>query len=455
MKEQFDKKLADKIRESFEHFEEPYDPAQWEKLSKAYFKPKKTPLRFIWPFITAGLAASLFLVLFFWPYGEDFVREHEVATDSTKRRPVTEDPVQAVEDSPEKDNIASPQPFAEESDLQEAKGPSQAATPASQRGTPAVPSSEKTIASIATIIREVPSADLKKSLEGETTSATTSDEIQLNGGLAESADSVVHMPESGEKRMDLNEALQVLEQWMAAGGEQQSTPAVAKSTAPIKLGVLVAPQASSDAVNGMNLGAGVMSEFSLSRKLRLDVGMTYARQTLSPDMPPSIAIAAEANYAKVDQMAMANNIRSSSNFVGSSSQLSLASIDIPVNVKYLLLESKNTGLFLITGLSSVVYLDQAATETFETNSFFTSTAGGLNFAPSVEQFTSVYRPEGNGRADIGGMLNLSVGYEYNLKNGMFISLEPFYKLPLGDLTFVNQQFSVAGMNLRMNFNLRK
>ncbi|MCC5938063.1 MAG: hypothetical protein JJU34_12345 [Lunatimonas sp.] len=454
MKEQFDKKLVDKIRDSFEHYEEPYDPAQWDKLSNAYFKPKKTSLRLIWPFITAGFAASLFLVLFYGPFGVEFTSPMEIVADSMEQSSVAEDSVQGTISAGDQADFESPTK-AGVADALTKEEPPKRVVPTPQRALSSTSSPDRHVPTNERSAREFLASESVKRPTEQGTSVAIPDGVLPKPSINEPADSLVISPESNSKGMDLNEALQVLNQWMADGAEQQPSPVVPKSTAPIKLGVLVAPQASSDAVNGMNLGAGVMSEFSLSRKLRLDVGMTYARQTLSPDMAPSMAIAAEASYARADQMAMANNIRTSSNFIGSSSQLSLASLDIPVNLKYLLLERKNTGLFLITGLSSMVYLDQAATETFETNSFFTSTSAGLNFAPSVEQFTSVYRPEGSGRADIGGMLNLSVGYEYNLKNGMFISLEPFYKLPLGDLTFVNQQFSVAGMNLRMNFNLRK
>ncbi|EPR68954.1 hypothetical protein [Cyclobacterium qasimii] len=43
MKEQFDKKLAEKIKASFSKHEEPFDPKEWEKFSDAYFKPKRKP----------------------------------------------------------------------------------------------------------------------------------------------------------------------------------------------------------------------------------------------------------------------------------------------------------------------------------------------------------------------------------------------------------------------------
>ena len=41
MKEQFDKKLIEKIKISFEDHEEPFNPQEWEKLSHAYFHPAK------------------------------------------------------------------------------------------------------------------------------------------------------------------------------------------------------------------------------------------------------------------------------------------------------------------------------------------------------------------------------------------------------------------------------
>ncbi|WP_209329628.1 outer membrane beta-barrel protein [Lunatimonas salinarum] len=455
MKEQFDKRLVDKIKDSFAHHEEPYDPAQWEKLSSAYFKPERKTARLIWPFITAGLAASLFLVLVYGPFGGGDALDDERLSEAAERKFEAEESGWESPALAGSDTLPTLRQFADEVNQQgEEDTKAQSRTPirtnSAERSSP-----EDKLASVEKSDLETYEDRLAVQIEEDRPSGFELDQMLPKGDFVMPTDTLFNAAESRPAPMDVNEALQVLEKWMASGDEEATTPLAAKSNSPVKLGLVVAPQASSDAVNGMNLGAGVMSEFSLSRKLRLDVGMTYARQNLNADRSPSVVMASQASYAKADQMAMAENIRASSNFLGSSSQLSLASIDIPVNLKYLLLERKNAGVFLITGLSSMVYLDQAATETFETSSFFTSTSSGLNFAPTVEQFTSVYRPAGRSGADFGGMLNLSVGYEYNLKNGTFISLEPFYKLPLGDLTFVNQQFSVAGMNLRMNFNLRK
>ena len=82
MKEQFDKKLAEKIEASFSNHEEPFDPKQWEKFSDAYFKPKKKAWLIYWPFITAGVAASLLFFFFYFPKQEEIGQKVKSITDA-------------------------------------------------------------------------------------------------------------------------------------------------------------------------------------------------------------------------------------------------------------------------------------------------------------------------------------------------------------------------------------
>jgi hypothetical protein len=73
----------------------------------------------------------------------------------------------------------------------------------------------------------------------------------------------------------------------------------------------------------------------------------------------------------------------------------------------------------------------------------------------LNTFSQTIEPDNQSSGiDTGRMLNFGIGFEQNLKNGTFLSIEPFYKLPLGDQTFINQQFSIGGINLRMNFQLK-
>jgi hypothetical protein len=151
------------------------------------------------------------------------------------------------------------------------------------------------------------------------------------------------------------------------------------------------------------------------------------------------------------------DLRTNSNIINTDYQLNFASLDIPVNLKFKFYDKKQTGLYLITGLSSMVYLEQNTVESFQAQSLFSTNSfdGALEYAPTIQHFSNVYTPEtGQSNADVAGLLNLSFGYEYQLNKEFYISFEPFYKLPLGGLTFANQQFSIGGVNLRMNFNFK-
>ncbi|HSI75803.1 MAG TPA: outer membrane beta-barrel protein [Lunatimonas sp.] len=445
MKEQFDKKLVEKIKDSFSHHEEPFDPRQWEKLSAAYFKPTSSVWQLYWPYFTVGIAASLLLVLFYNPLGMNWESENttssEISVIPVPDR-IPEDlysldssiTLGAESDSERPTNKPEDSSTSLPLQLHASVAMSKIEHKTEERESPVIVQEELDPANVKQLQMELP-------------------ELTIEGNLSENGSK--DPARQATTPMDQSEALDKVSEWLAENGSSLPVTPKKERAGPLKLGVMVSPQANSNASGGMNLGAGVMSEFSLTRRLKLDVGVNYARQSMMPDRSPNMAMEM-ASYSSSRQQMDAQNIVTSSNFIGSVMQLNFASLDIPVNLKYRVLDRKNTGLFLITGLSSMVYLDQQATETFQTNSFFTSSDLGLSFAPSVQNYTSVYTPEGGGNSvDVGGMLNLSIGYEYNLSDGMFISLEPFYKLPLGNLTFANQQFSIGGMNLRMNFKIGK
>lgn len=86
MKEQFDKKLAEKIEASFSNHEEPFDPKQWEKFSDAYFKPKKKAWMIYWPFVTAGVAASLLFFFLYFPKQEEIGQKVKSITDAVVKK---------------------------------------------------------------------------------------------------------------------------------------------------------------------------------------------------------------------------------------------------------------------------------------------------------------------------------------------------------------------------------
>lgn len=434
MKEQFDKKLVEKIKASFQNHEEPYDPQEWEKLSHAYFRPVKKKKFVFWPFLASGIAATLLLLLVFWPIGDDLQKNVQTITDSISIP------------SKQFERIELPRDKAEEQlALKEApqQAPMAAIPPEDATDTARAGSEDNMSArGLGTGINPIPIPSLPERDKGMQNSAKLKQGIKQHTGDEKFGDLITAQAEESDN------AQRYINQWKAEGqpsASEADSPAKEKNN-NVRLGVMVGPQTSSNPVAGMSLGAGVMSEFSFSSRFKLDIGVTYARHSLVPN-----------NGHSLPQNEMFSSLSARTGFIGSNAELNFTGLDIPINLKYKVMDNEQSGLFLITGLSSMVYLNQQTTETMAVHSYFTAnTNGTLDFQQSVQEFTHEAGPVGNADSfDLGRMLNLSIGYEYSLKNGTYLSIEPYYKLPLGDMTFANQQFSIGGLNLRMNFRIGK
>ncbi|SEJ33060.1 Outer membrane protein beta-barrel domain-containing protein [Cyclobacterium xiamenense] len=440
MKEQFDKKLVEKIKASFSSHEEPFDPQAWEKFSKAYFKPKKSGRWLVlWPFLGAGIAASL--LFFFLYYPEQAIIEEKVRalTDSIS----IEDPLFSEENSQAVIDSTAPTSSSEKPAENGQQGPALALAPTAipaRKGSPESNDKRK--------VEAVPETDAGD--PGFWSMAFGDAWADFQAVVTEKVASdflFESIPQTEQKEgISESEAQQMVDRWKTAEEVPEANEVPTESRA-VKVGLMVSPQANSNPVSGMNLGAGLMSEISLTKRLKLDVGLAYASQRVSPQ-----------NFQPLRQHASPSfDARTNSNIIDTDYQLNFASLDIPVNLKYKVFDKKQTGIYLITGLSSMVYLEQNTVETVQTQSLFTanSMSGTLEYAPNVQQFSTINTPASDqSNADLAGLLNISFGYEYKLNNEFYFSLEPFYKLPLSNLTFANQQFSIGGVNLRMNFNLK-
>lgn len=441
MKEQFDKKLAEKIKASFSKHEEPFDPQAWEKFSRAYFKPRKKPWLAYWPFFAAGIAASLLFFFIYFPEQERIDQQVKSFSDSitignapfqSKMEEDTANERDRAELGATAEAVERPAVgYAEESTLIDSD-PETRETPPSNRISEVLPE-----------VSTLPSLVKTFAESWEEFQAVMFEKLERSPLFGDQP-----IPDQPTNlTMTENDAAKIIEEWKSVEGDNE-TKELDKDARPFKLGVMVSPQANSNPVSGMNLGAGIMSEISLSNKFKLDFGLAYASQSLSHQNMQPMPQNASPGF---DMRA------SSSNIIDTDYQLNFASLDIPVNLKYKVYDKKQTGIYLITGLSSMVYLDQNTVETVEANSLFStnSLSGALEYAPNVQKFSNVITPQsGQSNTDMAGLLNLSVGYEYQLNNEFYISFEPFYKLPLGGLTFADQQFSIGGINLRMNFNLK-
>ncbi|QDH77995.1 hypothetical protein FKX85_02665 [Echinicola soli] len=460
MKEQFDKRLVEKIKNSFDHHEESFDQVEWEKFSQVYFnKPTKRKKLVLWPFIMSAIAASMTLLFVFYPY------EKEI------EKGVTDLKGSIAKKSKKLDEILKPIEDSTKGQVEEMKKPALASVPKTS-----LENSEER-SDINKGVQRMTSAPIALSREPD---FDTYDPLLMHSpdpiaGAASRLDresqakidkSVANTRPAGQPRstyMDEQVAQSWVDEWKEGdnnGKTTKNTNTIIKNDqgneSLVRLGVQAGPQTASNATSGMQLGAGVVSEFSISDRIKLDVGVNYAHQQFEPEtlnkLPESMQMRAVSSAAPNEASYAVTN-----DYLGSEYTMSYYGLDIPINIKYKVMDKSKANVFLITGLSSMIYFDQKGVETFAVASKFTEDfTGALQFSESIQEYSQEYTPNSEqSNVDLGKMLNLSFGYEYNLSNGTFLSIEPYYKLPLGNLTFTNQQFSIGGVNLRMNFQFKK
>ncbi|KEO72882.1 hypothetical protein [Anditalea andensis] len=517
MKEQFDKRLVEKIKDSFENHEEPFDTKEWEKFSQAYFNKKKPKSLWVWASVISGVAASLVIGFLIWPSSKDFsdgpyitydqelpalsdqdiveeelnendlfipkrenafpeVRkqdrgtsqnfDHHVPNDTDP--PIEHDQLQPLEEKSKGVPLNVPRQHHAQNDDGEATRPLHSEFKSVS------PSVFKALADLSKEIKEEVDAVRNFDLALAPGSQFLLKKLKISEEVIRRSDPVIQLQIAEaelngkhSKEIKEEEAQKMINTWTMA--DLPTLPEDKKRNGNVKLGLVMAPQSTSNTTTGLNLGGGVMSEISLSKRLKLDVGVTYARQSLVPGQSQNVAIvmnnvpvlssadnfyhAAPMNTNRVAAAAlMGTNVITPLN---PTYELTFANLDIPINVKYKIIDKTQSGIYLISGLSSMVYLNQSTSETY--NLSYAAIGQASAFSSNlVQTFTTEVLPEdGESRVDLGRMVNLSIGYEHKLSGGTFLSVEPFYKLPIGNMTFVDQQFSIGGINLRMNFQFKK
>jgi hypothetical protein len=269
MKEQFDKRLVEKIKDSFENHEESFDPKAWESFSAAYFKPKKATSRFAWVLWAASLVAVLGLIMLFFPRERILSESETVATHSEsligspgegKALP----PV--VANIPESDGSGQPQ-LAEKirfgnQGISEKKDGSENQT------------------NVFDLARIDPSEI------GNLTEVSEKNLGEIPLPVKENDQNQLGTPFLSElKATEEKQAVDKIQAWLNDGKENEfeESQEEKEQKNPVRLGVLVSPQTISNSNQPLNLGAGLMSEISFSKRLKLDLGMAFASQNINPN----------------------------------------------------------------------------------------------------------------------------------------------------------------------------
>jgi len=208
--------------------------------------------------------------------------------------------------------------------------------------------------------------------------------------------------------------------------------------------------------NRVNVGAGVSSDFSITRKLKLSTGVAIAQNSLNYDYSKSSNNSASNDVARASLNPAGSALNTSGLYNSSISSLgydsfltpstpqnysaSLIGLDVPVNLKYEFNPGKSE-TYVSAGLSSGTFINQTYTTEYAAN------------ARQVAQTTTTQNNFGN--FYFAKMLNVSFGMGYSVGKNNRLVVEPFLKYPLSGLGAQQIKFGAGGINLKLNFTTYK
>lgn len=224
-----------------------------------------------------------------------------------------------------------------------------------------------------------------------------------------------------------------------------------------ELGAFVSPASASSEVS---MGGGLSVAYSLTKKLSVRSGVALQNyqmaMALNPGKPSSASPAymdsPASNNAYLIDMSSAQS-RMNPNFTAVSG--SVLTLDIPVEMKY----AVTRNLYTSVGVSMVSVLQQERlnhyVENINGNTFAGKNANGVGAAESnnIQAVNKTVKSneqnvETNG---FNGFINLSIGRKVPIKKTFSISVEPFYRMPLGQFKNSDVNYSNGGIKVITNF----
>lgn len=186
-----------------------------------------------------------------------------------------------------------------------------------------------------------------------------------------------------------------------------------------------------------NFGGGIVSNYWVNKNTAFNSGVIISQQSINFETG---TYASNTNFDQAESY-------SSQQVEAINSQHTFVVIDIPLNISF---KAKN--VVFTTGFSSLAYVYESNEYNYYEINEFDNTEGGYNNIQSLEAKSNTienYFPQKN-NIDLAKLLNISAGYRFPLKKGSFI-VEPYIKYPIGKLTSQNIKLGSGGITVQYNF----
>ena len=224
------------------------------------------------------------------------------------------------------------------------------------------------------------------------------------------------------------------------------------------LGVVVSPSVTSETIN---IGGGLAVAYRVSDKISIGSGIAVAQLGVgeNPNYQPHYVGRPSDQYASDPNTHFGGpyfNGKSEA-ALGYKREVSLTSsvvtLDIPLDVRYEVVK----GFYTSVGVSYVAVLNERRTghyiDKINVNTFANGHAGSADrLAPTEFVYSSERIPakplRGKGYA---GFMNFSVGKKLPISTKLFLSVEPYFKLPIGRLSKEEMDFTNGGIRIVTGF----
>lgn len=223
-----------------------------------------------------------------------------------------------------------------------------------------------------------------------------------------------------------------------------------------ELGAFVSPASASSEVS---MGGGLSVAYNLSKKLSVRSGVSLQNyqmaMALNPGKPSSASPVSMDSPVGNNYLIDMSSVQSRLNPNFTAVSGSVLTLDIPVEMKYAITRN----LYTTAGVSMVSVLQQERlnhyVENINGNTFAGKNANGVGAAESnnIQAVNKTVKSneqnvETNG---FNGFINLSIGRKLPIKKTFSISVEPFYRLPLGQFKNSDVNYSNGGIKVITNF----
>lgn len=447
MKDDFDKRLKDRITGVFDNFEDASADAGWALLREKYpEKKKRRGIVWLW---VGSAAAVILLLLGIGIWGDHqhskqskalvkVSRSEKTSTDTTLSSGKTKNITSTSQNTISAATLTSPGDKSVQSNGLSVVHKNIAINKPVKRVQTVVTNQQNVISQPNTITNNSAKIETAKNSEQKSAETTTVATAQP------AADTSV------KKNIAQNDAKPIKP--MVRSPFTDNDPVIKKdkpnksgsNSKLVSFGVYAATYVNyaSGSSSPVNLGAGLASDIHLSKNLKLSTGIAVNQNTLDygNHLPSHGGLFGSVNAAvNLASFTAASSAASYSIPVLKSYYAQLTSLDVPLNLKYEFNPQKSSS-FISFGVSSGTFINESYISQYGSATTITQT---LKNNPAG--FSSFYFAK---------TLDFSFGLGYPIGKN-HLSIEPFVKYPLRGMGAEQILFGAGGLNLKFNFSDNK